>query len=91
MVPEDRSRRFRERVVIVALSLIVGTGIFLFFLMVTGGLLLAVLGALGAMAVVGSVHYAFWGRELAHQVQRRDDRPDILSQEASERRGSSPP
>lgn len=76
MLPEDRSRRFRERVVLVALSLIVGAGSFLFFLMVTGGLLLAVLAALGAMAVVGSLHYAFWGRELAREPWRgRDEYP----------------
>ncbi len=74
MFPDDRSRRRRELVTVWALAILAGTGIFFFFLLTTGGLLLAVLTALVAIAVVGWVHYAFWGRELAREVRRKDDR-----------------
>jgi fatty acid desaturase len=74
MDTDDRSRRRRELVTVSALALLAGTGLFFFVLLITGGLLIAVLGALVAMALVGWLHYTLWGRELAREVRRKDDR-----------------
>jgi hypothetical protein len=73
MYPDDRSRQWRARVSAVALSLIVGSGIFFFLVIVTGGLFLSVLAAGAAMLLVGTLHYALWGRELAREVRRKND------------------
>jgi len=75
MYPNDPARRRREIVVAWALALILGVGIFGFFLLTTGGLFLAVLAGVVAMILVGSLHYVFWGRELAREVRRRQDVP----------------
>ena len=74
MRSDDRSQRRRELVVLSALTVLAGTGIFFFFLLTTGGLIFAILAALGAMTLAGVVHYCLWGRELAREVRRRDDR-----------------
>jgi len=74
MYSDDRSRRRRELVVSLALAVLIGTGIFFFFLLVSGGLVLAIGAALVGMTLVGSLHYCLWGRELAREVRRRDDR-----------------
>ena len=70
----DRSRRRRELVTVWALALLAGTGAFFFALLILGNLLIAVTAALLVMAVVGWFHYTFWGRELAREVRRKDDR-----------------
>ena len=70
----DRSRRRRELVTVWALALLEGTGLFFFALLILGNLLIAVTAALLVMAVVGWFHYTFWGRELAREVRRKDDR-----------------
>jgi fatty acid desaturase len=74
MDTDDRSRRRRELVTVWALTLLAGTGLFFFVLLITGDLLIAVMAALLVMAVVGWFHYTFWGRELAREVRRKDDR-----------------
>jgi len=74
MYPDDRSQQRRELVVTSVLAGLAGTGIFFFLLLVSGGLFLAVLIALVAMALVGWLHHCLWGRKLAREVRRTDDR-----------------
>ena len=73
MYLDDPSRRRRELVVTWALAVLAGTGIFFFFLLATGGLVLAIVAVLVAMALAAGVHYCLWGRELAREVRRKDD------------------
>ena len=73
MILNDPSRRRRELVVTWALAVLAGTGIF-FFLLATGGLVLAIVAVLVAMALAAGVHYCLWGRELAREVRRKEDR-----------------
>ena len=75
MYTDDRSRRRREVITTVALAILSGVVLFAACLILTGWLFIAVLTALVAMAVVGGLHYALWGRELAREVRRREDYP----------------
>jgi len=49
----------------IALAILFGGGIFLFALLILGEFLIAALAAVGAIALVGSLHYFIWGRSLA--------------------------
>lgn len=62
---------YRETVVAIILAVLFGAGIFLFLLMITGWLLLAVLATVGAMAAVGGLHYLVWGKSLEQSADRR--------------------
>jgi hypothetical protein len=62
------SRRSRAIVVTVALSILVGGGVFLFLLLLGGPLFLAALGVVAVLAIVGSMHYLVWGRDYEQEV-----------------------
>jgi hypothetical protein len=75
MHTDDRSRRRREVITTVALTILSGIAFFAACWILTGWIVVAVMVALVAMAVVGGLHYALWGRELAREVRRKDDYP----------------
>jgi hypothetical protein len=58
-----------RRVTFVALLLaaLFGIGTFLFLLLVSGGLIIAVLIALAGMAAAGALHYLVWGRQATRR------------------------
>jgi len=68
-------RRRREVITTVALSVLSGIALFVACWILTGWLIVAVTAALVAMAIVGWVHYAVWGRELAREVRRSEEYP----------------
>lgn len=74
MYTDERTRR-RELVTAIALTAIMGVGIFGVLLLLTGWLVLAVLAAVVAIAVVGFFQYAVWGRRLARVVRRKEVTP----------------
>jgi hypothetical protein len=72
---EPRARRRREFITLFVLALIVGGGIFLFAWLITGAYLLALFGAVAALALLGAVHYVLWGRELSGEVRPPPEAP----------------
>jgi hypothetical protein len=58
------SRRKRETIVVVCLTLLFGGGIFLYSLMASGPWLVALLAIVAGAAVVGLLHYLVWGRRM---------------------------
>jgi hypothetical protein len=64
----------RELFVTVVLALVLGAGAFFYLFLITGGLFLAVLAAVGAMAIVGLLHYVIWGRQMP-PANRAPDSP----------------
>lgn len=75
MYTNDRSRRRREIITTVVLSILSAIAFFVTCWILTGWIIVAVIAALVAMALVGGVHYAIWGRELAREPRRRDEYP----------------
>jgi hypothetical protein len=69
----DAATHRRELGVTFVLSLLLGVGAFLYLYVITGGLFLAVLAAVVAMAALGAVHYAIWGRKVP--ARRRGEDP----------------
>jgi Flp pilus assembly protein TadB len=56
--------RGRETVLVAALAILFGVGLFWFLLLITGWLVIAVLAAAAVIAVMGGVHYLLWGRAV---------------------------
>jgi hypothetical protein len=66
------SRRGRENMLSITLTIIVG-GIFLFYLyLISLGIVLNVLGIGLGLVLIGSLHYLLWGRALSEDLKRRD-------------------
>jgi len=64
----DSGRRGRENLLAVMLTVIV-LGVFgVFMIVVTGGLLLQILGVVLVGVAVGWVHYRLWGRTLVQDT-----------------------
>jgi hypothetical protein len=75
---EDRPQGPRDTYLAMVLLILVGIPLFVFFNILTSGLLLnTVLGALG-LAILGSIHYFLWGRSLTHKVASERDRKDMV-------------
>jgi hypothetical protein len=65
MIPRDAARvRRRERLVSVILSFLLATGAFFYFLLIGGGLVIALLAVAVVLVLVGTLHYAVWGRRM---------------------------
>ena len=64
--PSSQSQR--QTLLAVLLAILVGAGFVFFLVLVTGGLFLEILAALGGMGLFGYVHYLLWGRSLSQQV-----------------------
>jgi hypothetical protein len=62
------TRRRRELIATIGLSLLVGGAILFLALLILGQFLLAMLVVIGVMAVVGVLHYFTWGRAHARQT-----------------------
>jgi hypothetical protein len=58
----------RETYIAVLLGLVVGAPIFVFFMVITGGLFILLLIMAGAIAALASVHYLLWGRSFDRKV-----------------------
>jgi hypothetical protein len=58
----------RQTFLAVLLAVLMGAGFVFFLVIVTGGLLLEVLAAVGGIGLFGYVHYLLWGRSLSQQV-----------------------
>jgi hypothetical protein len=59
----------RELITTIALAILFGGGIFLFAFLILGEFLLAALAAVGAIALVGCLHYFVWGRSLEEATE----------------------
>jgi hypothetical protein len=71
MNQDPAARRRRATFVIVTLTILLGGGAFLYSLLIGGEWFLAMLVTLGAVALVGGVHYLLWGRTLSREVAAR--------------------
>jgi hypothetical protein len=58
----------RETLLTVALTAMFGGGFLIFLILVSGGYFLYVLGAVAAIALVGSLHWLLWGQALTQEV-----------------------
>lgn len=70
MYRQIRSRYQRSMLLSYVLPLVVAIGFFMLLFLIGGGLILAVLLAVGALIVVGGLHYLFWGRSLNRDSKR---------------------
>jgi hypothetical protein len=61
MARAHSDRRRREVFTLVALTVLGGGGIFLYLLLLTGWLTLAVLATAAGVAVLACLHYLLWG------------------------------
>jgi ABC-type bacteriocin/lantibiotic exporter with double-glycine peptidase domain len=69
----------RENLLAVVMTLLVAGVFAVFLLVVTGGLLLQIIGVLLLMIVVGCVHFQIWGRTLSQQTA--GEREEAILQE----------
>jgi hypothetical protein len=78
MYRNTTTRHRREFIVMLALAIIVGGGIFTYFFLIGGMWFLGMLGTIVVLALVGLFHYLLWGRTAERRLPRqppRDDRP----------------
>jgi hypothetical protein len=65
---DNVQRQRRETFLAFLLTSLVGGGLFLFLMVITGGFILYCLLAVVAIGVVGYLHYLLWGQSLTQEV-----------------------
>jgi hypothetical protein len=65
---EDRPRQSRDTYLAFVLLVLVGIPLFVFFNILTSGLLLNMLLGAAGLALLGSIHYFLWGRSFTNQT-----------------------
>jgi hypothetical protein len=65
---DNVQRQRRETFLAFLLTSLVGGGLFLFLMVITGGFFLYCLLAVVAIGVVGYLHYLLWGQSLTQEV-----------------------
>jgi hypothetical protein len=76
--PNPVVRRRRETIVVVCLTLLFGGAICGYFLLVSGPWFLALLATVGAVFLLGGLHYLVWGRNLEQATVQRPEPPPNL-------------
>jgi hypothetical protein len=74
---EGRPQQFREKYVAYLMLVLVGLPLFVFFNVITGGLLIWMLEIAAGLGALAAIHYLLWGRSLNRTVaSERESQPE---------------
>jgi hypothetical protein len=81
MTPNDpQTTAQRETVLSVALSVLIGGFLLVFFVIITGGLVLYLFLVGAGMSGFAALHYLWWGRTLSEQVEGEREEQELREQ-----------
>jgi hypothetical protein len=74
----------RDAYMVIVLCVMLGIPCFVFFNVITMGLLLALLGGVAVTAAVGAAHYLLWGRNFNQEVAGEREEEQLRARQEAE-------